>query len=184
MNSFEFVWCSKKLCSNLFDEWFSQLSDEWYTVWSGELSVTQILREIDFGESRISKIGVSAIWGTQNFVKVVDLSLQKVKKIMKIKIQSCQMCANRKFCTFQNLKNWFHVKSETYNNHEISTLWFDYHWMDTFESILCSKNVILFHSMFDKSYFVNFANFCDFCEFNPKTRVIRFPPTSSKSDKK
>jgi len=47
-------------------------------VWKfWDFSVTQILREIDFGESRSSKYAVLAIFAVVNFSKLV-LNLQKV----------------------------------------------------------------------------------------------------------
>ena len=52
-----------------------------------DFSVTQILREINFGESRTSKMAVFAILGALNFVNLENLGIQKVQKFMKIKIQ-------------------------------------------------------------------------------------------------
>ena len=54
-----------------------------------DFSITQILREINFGEIRSAKTAGFAIFGTLN---LVNYSLQKVQKFMKIKIQSLQMC--------------------------------------------------------------------------------------------
>ena len=51
-----------------------------------DISVTQILREIIFGESRSSKTAVFVILGPLNFVDLVNLSLQKVQKFIKIKV--------------------------------------------------------------------------------------------------
>ena len=56
-----------------------RLRGEWL-LQSQDFSVTQILREINFGESRSSKI---AIFGALNFVDLVNISLQKVQKVMK-----------------------------------------------------------------------------------------------------
>ena len=54
-----------------------------YTVWKFlDFSVIQILREINFGESRSSKTAVFAILGALNFVNLVHFSLQKVQKFM------------------------------------------------------------------------------------------------------
>ena len=53
-----------------------------------DFSVIQILREINFGDSRSSKTAIFAILGAPNFVNLVNLSLQKVQKIIEIKIQS------------------------------------------------------------------------------------------------
>ena len=59
------------------------------TFWKlKNFSVIQILREINFGESKSSKTVVFAIFGALNFVNLVDFSLQKVQKFLKIKIQS------------------------------------------------------------------------------------------------
>ena len=42
-----------------------------------DFSVIQILREINFGESRSSKITVFAIFGALNIVDLINFSLQK-----------------------------------------------------------------------------------------------------------
>ena len=57
-----------------------------------DLSVIQILREINLGESRSSKIAVFAILCALNLVHLVNFRLQKVQKFIEIKIQSLQMC--------------------------------------------------------------------------------------------
>ena len=49
---------------------------------------TGILREINFVDSRSAKTAVFAILGAVNFVHMVNFSLQKLQKFMKIKIQS------------------------------------------------------------------------------------------------
>ena len=49
-------------------------------------SVTQILREINFGESRSSKTAVFAIFGALNLVNLVNFSLQKVQQYIKVKV--------------------------------------------------------------------------------------------------
>ena len=60
-----------------------------YTVWTfHDFSVILILREINFGESRSSKTADFAIFCALNFDKLVNYSLQKVQKILKIKIQN------------------------------------------------------------------------------------------------
>ena len=52
-----------------------------YTVWKFQVfSVIQILREINFGESRSSKTAVLAISGALIFVDLVNSSLQKMQK--------------------------------------------------------------------------------------------------------
>ena len=59
------------------------------TVWKfHDFPITQILREINFGESRSSKTAFFAILVALNFVDLINFSPQKVQKILKIKIQS------------------------------------------------------------------------------------------------
>ena len=53
-----------------------------------DFSVNQILREINFGESRNGKIVILVILGALNCVDLVNFSLQKVEKTVKIRIQS------------------------------------------------------------------------------------------------
>ena len=53
-----------------------------------DFSVTWILREINFGEFRSSKNANFDILGALNFVDLVDFSLQKVQKFIKVKVQS------------------------------------------------------------------------------------------------
>ena len=55
-------------------------------------SFAQILREINFGESRTSKTAVFAVFGALNFANLVNFNLQKVQKCIKIKVQSPKMC--------------------------------------------------------------------------------------------
>ena len=45
--------------------------------------ITQILREINFGESRSSKTAIFAIQGALNFVDLVNFTFQKVQKLIK-----------------------------------------------------------------------------------------------------
>ena len=61
--------------------------------------VIQILREINFGESRRSKADFLAIWGSLNFDNMVNFSLVEKQKFTEIKIQSLKMCENGRFCT-------------------------------------------------------------------------------------
>ena len=59
----------------------SSLKDPLRTVWKfQDFSVTQILREINFGEFWSSKYAIYAIFGTQNFVYLLNFSLQNVPK--------------------------------------------------------------------------------------------------------
>ena len=64
-------------------------AEQGLTVWKlQDFSVTQILREINFGESRCSKTAAFSILVALNIVTLVNFSLQKVGKFIKIKIQS------------------------------------------------------------------------------------------------
>ena len=59
------------------------------TVWKfHDFSITQILREINFGDSWSCKTAVFAIYGALNFVNLVCFTLQKMQKFIKTKIQS------------------------------------------------------------------------------------------------
>ena len=71
-----------------------------------DFSVTQILREINFGESRSST--VFAILSTPNFVNLAKFRLQKVQKFRKIQNPEIKM-ANSVILDSQLS---FHVKSE------------------------------------------------------------------------
>ena len=53
-----------------------------------DFTVIQILCEINFGESRTSKTAVFSNSRTLNFDDLIKISLQKVQKYMKFKIQS------------------------------------------------------------------------------------------------
>ena len=53
-----------------------------------DFSVTQILREINFGVSRSSKTAVFAILEALNLVELVYFSLQEVYKFIRIKTQN------------------------------------------------------------------------------------------------
>ena len=58
------------------------------TVWKfQDFSITEILREINFGDSRRAKIAVFAILGAVNFDHLVNFSILKVQKFIKIQIQ-------------------------------------------------------------------------------------------------
>ena len=57
------------------------------TKWKfNDSSFNQILREINFVDSRGAKSAIFAILGAVNFVHLVNFSLQKVQKIIKINI--------------------------------------------------------------------------------------------------
>ena len=57
-------------------------------MWKFEnFSVIQILREINIGEPRSSKTPVFPVFEALNFVNLVNFSLQKTQKFLKIKIQ-------------------------------------------------------------------------------------------------
>ena len=61
------------------------------TVWNFlDFSVTQILREINFGKSRSSKTADFAILGALNFVHVVNFCLKKCKHSKKVKFRASQ----------------------------------------------------------------------------------------------
>ena len=53
-----------------------------------DFSITQILREITFRESRGSKTVVFAVYGAVNSANLVNSNLLEVQKLIKIKIQS------------------------------------------------------------------------------------------------
>ena len=53
-----------------------------------DFRITQILREINFVDSRSAKTAVFAILGAANFVHLIDFCLEKLQKIIKIKSQS------------------------------------------------------------------------------------------------
>ena len=57
-----------------------------HSVENSGVSVTQILREINFGDSRRCKTAVFAILGTLNFVGLANLALQKAQKLHIIQI--------------------------------------------------------------------------------------------------
>ena len=71
-------------------------------------NIGHYLREINIGEFRSWKKYVFVIFRDLNFVNMVNISLLKVQKFTRIKIQS--------------LQNWFHVKSVWQKNPEISML--------------------------------------------------------------
>ena len=55
------------------------------TVWKfQDFSVTQVLREINFGEPRSIKTAIFAVLGALNFVDLVDFSLPKEQKFLKL----------------------------------------------------------------------------------------------------
>ena len=61
------------------------------------ISVTQTLRETNFGEFRSSKSAIFVvILGPLNFVDLVNLNLQKLQKIMKIEIQNFETVESQK----------------------------------------------------------------------------------------
>ena len=62
-----------------------------------ELFITQILCEINFEGSRNSKNAGFAFFGALNFINLVTFSLEKVKKLIKIKIHSFSMLKNGSF---------------------------------------------------------------------------------------
>ena len=60
------------------------LSTWHHTLWKlQDFSKIQILREINFGESRSSKIAIFAIFGTAKFVNLINFNLSKSIKNLK-----------------------------------------------------------------------------------------------------
>ena len=83
----------------------SKNSSNQLTVWKLQyLSVTQILREINFGEYISSKTAVFAILGALNFANLVNFTLQKVQspKKEKEKKNQTQKCV----CKHLNMKQF------------------------------------------------------------------------------
>ena len=65
-------------------------------VWKFQgFSVIHILREINLGGSRSSKIAVFANLGALDFAHLVNISLQKVQKGIKIKLLSLYWCGKK-----------------------------------------------------------------------------------------
>ena len=62
-----------------------------------DFSVTQILREIKFGESRGPKTAIFAILGALNFVNLVNFIFQKVQKVIKSKFRTSQFVKTADF---------------------------------------------------------------------------------------
>ena len=60
------------------------------------LSITQILREIIFGETRSPETAFFTILGALNFVDLVNFSLQKVQTFIKLNFRAseCAKMAN------------------------------------------------------------------------------------------
>ena len=59
------------------------------TVWKfQDFTITQILREINFGGCRSSKTAVLAILGALKMINLVNFSPQKSHKFIELKIQS------------------------------------------------------------------------------------------------
>ena len=69
-----------------------------------DFCITHILREINFVDSWRAKTAIKALLGAVNFVLLVNFSLQKVNKCIKIKIQSHWMCSNGWLRTSRILK--------------------------------------------------------------------------------
>ena len=64
-----------------------------------DFSVIYILRKINFGVCRSYKTDIFAILRALTFAYLVNFSVQKVQKIIQIKIQSLLMCSNGRFST-------------------------------------------------------------------------------------
>ena len=75
------------------------------TMWIfQDFSVIQILREINFGRSKSFKTDISAIFLALNFVNLVNFSLQKVHKFIKIKGRSFKYVKMADFELLQSAK--------------------------------------------------------------------------------
>ena len=77
-------------------------------VWKfQDFSITQILREINFGESRRAKTAIFAILGALNFVDLVHFSFEKVQKFTKKKKKSKSFGASKcvKMADFVHLES-------------------------------------------------------------------------------
>ena len=57
-----------------------------------DFCISEILHEINFVTSKSANIAVFAILEAMNFGHLVDFSLQKEQKYLKVKIQSLIMC--------------------------------------------------------------------------------------------
>ena len=76
-----------------------------YTVWKyQDFSITQILRKINFWDSTSAKTAIFAILGADNFVNLMNFSLQKVEKSIKIKIQSPKCVKMADFALLESSK--------------------------------------------------------------------------------
>ena len=63
------------------------------TLWKFyHFSITEILREIKFGDSRSAKSAILTHSDALNYVFLVNLAFQKLQKCIKIKIQSPKIC--------------------------------------------------------------------------------------------
>ena len=62
-----------------------QFNKNTFVLWKFQFLI-QILREIKFGESSSANSAIFAILGAVNFILLVNFSLQKVKKGIKIRI--------------------------------------------------------------------------------------------------
>ena len=66
--------------------------------------INEILREINFVNSRSTKTAVFAILGAANFVHLINFSLQKVQKLIKIKIQTSKSVKEADFALLKSPK--------------------------------------------------------------------------------
>ena len=76
---------------------------------------------------RIAKTAIFAILRAVNFVQMVNFSLKKSTKIHKNQNSEPLNVVKWLILNFKTPKNWFHVKSEWYKNHEISTQCKNFH---------------------------------------------------------
>jgi len=101
------------------------------TVWN-----THFLREIEFGDCRISKTVLLTILRALKFDFNELVQILRAITYRKLKFRASKYAKQIHFLLFQCLKmnNWFHVKSEKQKYPEISTLWNSEQALSTFHS--------------------------------------------------
>ena len=81
-----------------------------HTMWKFQyFSITQILRQINFWDTRSSKTASFAILGAVNFVHLVNISLQKVQKFIKSKFTASK-CDKMADFALQEFSKWISCK--------------------------------------------------------------------------
>ena len=98
-----------------------------YTVWKfHDFSINQILREINFGESRSAETAIFVIFGALNSVDLVNSSLQKVQKSRTLKFRASKCVKMADFALQESLKlisRKIWVTENLWNFHTV--LWLD-----------------------------------------------------------